>query len=156
MGKQVNSLIKIDFLSFPISIWKYQYTCHMRLSVSKKSDVALQALRILSKDRGVHSGQSLADVLDVSLVYLSQSLSPLVKGGWLTSRVGPDGGYALVPRLKKLSVMQVVEAIEGPIEGSSCVVSSRTCGVDSPCMMHVTWSGARASLRRSLASISAI
>lgn len=128
----------------------------MRLSVSKKSDVALQALRILSQARGVHSGQSLADVLDVSLVYLSQSLNPLVKGGWLISRVGPDGGYALKPSLKKLSVMQVVEAIEGPIEGDSCVVSGRNCGVDSPCTMHVTWASARSLLRKTLANTSAI
>lgn len=80
----------------------------MRLSVSKKSDVALQVLRLLSTERRIHSGQSLADFLDVSLGYLSQSLSPLVKSGWLSSRVGPDGGYELAPRLKKLNVMQVV------------------------------------------------
>lgn len=128
----------------------------MRLSVTKKSDVALRALRILSKDHGVHSGQSLADALDVSVVSLSQSLSPLVKGGWLTSKVGPDGGYALAPRVKKISVMEVVEAIEGPIVGSVCVLADRTCGLDSPCTMHPIWATARQALRKSLARTSAI
>lgn len=128
----------------------------MRLSVSKKSDVALRALRILSDDRTIHSGRSLAESLEVSLVYLSQSLNPLVKNGWLTSRVGPDGGYCLAPKLKKLNAMQVLEAIEGPIEGESCVVSGQICSANSHCMMHHTWSAARTGLRQVLAKTSAI
>lgn len=129
----------------------------MRLVVSKRSDIALRALKILAGARGaVVSGAVLTAGLGSGSAQLSQVMSPLVARGWVTSRTGPDGGYALSPELERLSMLEVVEAVEGPVRGVDCVLSGRTCGADDPCAFHETWAAARESLRDSLARVSAI
>lgn len=128
----------------------------MKLKATKKSDTALQTLSILAKAPEPVSGQLLTKQLSTSAALLSQSLGPIIENGWIISRPGPDGGYQLAPGLKKLSVLQVVEAIEGPFINAECVVSDRRCGIDDPCSLHHIWTTARSALRESLAKRSAI
>jgi len=128
----------------------------MKLKATKKSDVALQALRMFADSSVVLSGKEVAARLKVSTVLLSQSLKPLVEAGWVTSRSGPDGGYILTTGLKKVSVLDVIEAVEGPIISSECVNSDRRCGIDPPCSMHQIWATTRTALRKSLSQQSAI
>lgn len=128
----------------------------MKLKATKKSDVALQALRMFADSSVVLSGKEVAARLKVSTVLLSQCLKPLVEAGWVTSRSGPDGGYILTTGLKKVSVLDVIEAVEGPIISSVCVISDRRCGIDPPCSMHQIWATTRTALRKSLSQQSAI
>lgn len=102
------------------------------------------------------AGRALADDLQVSAVYLSQCVAPLIASGWVVSRPGPDGGYALAPGLGRLSVREVIEAIEGPIDQGPCVVSSSACDPEHPCALHDVWSSARAAMAVKLAKSSAI
>ena len=126
------------------------------MKATKKSEIALQALSIFAQSSEVLSGKSVAAQLKVSTVLLSQCLKPLVEEGWVTSRSGPDGGYVLTPGLKKVSVLQVIEAVEGPIISAECVISDRRCGIDPPCSMHQIWATTRTALRKSLSQQSAI
>lgn len=127
----------------------------MRLTVSRKTDLALQALRHLaSSGDSLVSGAQLCSELGIGGAQLSQVLKPLVAQGWVSSRPGPDGGYQLVVR--KLSVAQVVEAIEGPIVDGVCVLQGGDCGGDRPCALHQTWATARAALVTSLSRQSAL
>lgn len=128
----------------------------MKLKATKKTDVALQTLHILTQTSEFVSGQTIAKRIKVSTVLLSQCLKPLVEHGWIASRPGPDGGYYLVPGLKKLSVLEVVEAVEGSIISAECVISDRRCGIDPPCSMHKVWATTRDALRKSLSQQSAI
>lgn len=129
----------------------------MRLVVSKRSEIALRALKVLSR----HAGQTVPGAVlsresGAGQAQLSQVLSPLVGAGWVVSRTGPDGGYALAPKLRRLSVLEVVETLEGPLESGECLIAGRRCGSDDPCAFHDTWVTARASLAKSLARSSAI
>lgn len=102
------------------------------------------------------AGRQLADDLSVSPVYLSQCVAALISQGWVVSRSGPDGGYALAPGLRRLDVRQVVEAIEGPIEPGTCVGRSAPCDAEHPCGLHDVWSSARSAMAAKLAKTSAI
>lgn len=128
----------------------------MRLLASKKSELALQAIKRLATAGQTISGATLARQLKTSPAFLSQCLTPLVAQGWVVSKTGPEGGYTVAPRLKRLSVLQVIEAIEGPTVNQHCVVSDRRCGIDPPCSMHATWAVARSALQQSLSRQSAL
>ena len=124
--------------------------------MSKKTDIALLALQELSAHGRSMPGRELAQACDVSTAYLSQAMGPLIEAGWVVSRSGPDGGYALAPRLRKLSVLQVVEAVEGPIDQGGCVMLKRDCDAEHPCQLHHIWAQARAGMWARLARVSAI
>jgi DNA-binding IscR family transcriptional regulator len=56
--------------------------------------------------------------------------------------------------LEQLSVLQVVELIDGPTETGRCVVANRACDDGNPCALHAAWSQARDELVASLAAMS--
>ena len=128
----------------------------MRLSVSRKTDVALLALKELAGHGRSMAGRDLARATHVSAAHLSQCLAPLIEAGWVVSRPGPDGGYALAYRLRRLSVLQVVETMEGPIDQGGCVVRQRQCDASNPCALHDVWAQARSAMAARLARVSAI
>ncbi len=100
-------------------------------------------------------GPELAERIGSTAGFLSQVLNPLVRSGWVRSDVGPSGGYSLAADLNDLSVLAVIEAIEGPTDSGRCVLEDRPCGsAVRPCALHVPWSSARERLTRELGEFS--
>lgn len=88
----------------------------------------------------------LADVLDTTAGFIPQVLGPLVERGWIVSVPGPNGGYEAAIAPERLSVLDVIEAVEGPTVTGRCVLVDRPCNVDGHCALHQPWSRARAGL----------
>ncbi len=124
----------------------------MRLEVTRSSDLAARALVLLSTSDTRRKGSALAADLDSTAGYLSQVMTPLVKAGWVRSDPGPSGGYSLAADLKSISVLDVIEAVEGPTDNGQCVLQNRPCGESGPCTLHEAWSNARSQLVSKLAS----
>ncbi len=124
----------------------------MRLEMTKKSDLALKSLRCIgdAKDELV-AGKDLAAKLDITTHYLPQVIAPLVKAGWVKSTPGPRGGYRLIVDLKDVSVLDVIEAIEGRIEDQGCVQRGIPCPEDDLCALHEPWQAARDAMLGQLA-----
>lgn len=129
----------------------------MRLEVTRKSDLAVRALRVLAElepDRRI-KGPVLADLVGSTPGFVAQVVTPLVRAGWVASEPGPTGGYSLrVADLSEVSVLAVVEAVEGPTDSGRCVLADRPCSETGPCALHTAWQRARAELLRELAATS--
>jgi len=122
----------------------------MRLEVTRKSDLAVRALRVLADAPGRVKGPALADAVGSTSGFVSQVLNPLVRQGWVRSDPGPWGGYSLEVPLGSVSVLAVIEAIEGPTDSGRCVLADRPCNETGTCALHVPWLRARAQLLREL------
>lgn len=123
----------------------------MRLEVSRRTDLALRVLRAVAHaDRPV-SGRRLATELDTSPPYLAGVVAPLAARGWICSRSGPGGGYSPGDGLAEVTVLEVLEAVEGPIDETTCVLQGGPCGT-APCAFHAAWLDARTALRGALAT----
>ncbi len=122
----------------------------MRLEVTRKSDLAVRALRSLGETGGRVKGPALADAVGSTSGFVSQLLTPLVRAGWVRSDPGPSGGYSLAVDLGSVSVLAVIEAIEGPTDSGRCVLADRPCNTSGTCALHVPWLRARAQLLREL------
>jgi len=109
---------------------------------------------LLSAADSRRKGSSLAADLDSTAGFLSQVMAPLVKAGWVRSDPGPSGGYSLDSDLDSISVLEVIEAIEGPTANGQCVLQNRACDEAGPCVLHESWSDARSQLLDRLASTS--
>jgi Rrf2 family protein len=80
-------------------------------------------------------------------------LTPLVRAGWVRSEPGPAGGYSLVADLGNVTVLQVIEAVEGPTDTGRCVLADRPCNEGGQCALHRPWQRARAQLLDQLDAI---
>jgi Rrf2 family transcriptional regulator, iron-sulfur cluster assembly transcription factor len=137
-------------LSIRCAIDKF-YT--MRLEITQKADLAVRALVVLDQSGERLRGAHLAEILGTTAGFMPQAMAPLVRAGWVRSVPGPTGGYEPVGAVGELSVLAVVEAVDGPTDTGRCVVADRACDAGEPCALHVAWGRARRELRASLGSM---
>lgn len=126
----------------------------MRLELNKRTDLALRAMQTLCGCGSRLSGTDLAETLATTHQYLPQVMSPLVRKRWVSSTPGPRGGYELVAPLNSVSVLDLIETMEGPTDLETCVLSGETCDASDPCALHGAWSQARDALLGELSSMS--
>ncbi|MCB0974996.1 MAG: Rrf2 family transcriptional regulator [Actinobacteria bacterium] len=128
----------------------------MRLEVTRKSELAVRVLQCLASSDGLRKGADLAASVHSSPGFLAQTISPLAQRGWVTSDPGPAGGYRLVADPATITLLDVIEAVEGPIHSKRCVVSKQDCGRAGQCLMHHSWHRARRNLTESLSAIAVL
>jgi len=126
----------------------------VRLEVTRKSNLAVLALSALGEFDHRVKGPWIADQIGATPAFTSQVLAPLVKAGWVRSDPGPTGGYRLIEPLDRISVLDVIEAIEGPTANGRCVVADRPCDEAGLCALHGPWTRARIELLRGLDGVS--
>jgi len=113
------------------------------LKLSKKSDYGLIAVRHLACcGHGEScSAADIAAVYSISTPLLAKVLQRLARQGLVASRHGSEGGYHLARDPKEITAFEVIEAIDGPVQITSCVTSHGECDQSSTCTV-------RAPLRR--------
>ena len=78
--------------------------------------------------------------------FLSKVLQRMVAQGLMTSRRGGGGGFELAKAPDQISVLNVVEAIDGPMNLNLCVPGSSGCERTLACVVHPVWVEAREAL----------
>lgn len=126
----------------------------MRLEITQRADLAVRALVLLKRSPSRLKSADLASGLGTTAGFVPQVMSPLVRAGWIRSVPGPTGGYEPVIILDALSVLEIVEQVDGPTETGRCVVADRPCNAAAPCALHVAWGRARRELLESLSELS--
>ncbi|MGI9642405.1 MAG: RrF2 family transcriptional regulator, partial [Acidimicrobiia bacterium] len=125
----------------------------MRLELTKKTDLAFQALSAIAEADGERvNGSDLAAQLDISTQYLPHVVAPLTKAGWVSSVSGPRGGYTITRTLDNISLLDLIEAVEGPVDESRCLHLGPVHGSAGTCALHGPWTKARQALLDELAT----
>ncbi|NUM53831.1 MAG: Rrf2 family transcriptional regulator [Candidatus Hydrogenedentes bacterium] len=79
-------------------------------------------------------------------------LQALVQGGFLNAHRGPGGGYTLARSAEKISLLDVIKAVEGRDTFDHCVMGLPECGGVNPCPIHRMWADAKTKLLKDLAA----
>jgi Rrf2 family protein len=124
----------------------------VRLEITRRADLATRALVLLAGSGERLKGARLAESLGTTEGFVPQVLQPLVARGWVDSERGPTGGYAATVELGAVSVLEVIEAVEGVTPTARCVLVDRPCAETGRCALHEPWARARAQLLAELAS----
>lgn len=111
-------------------------------------------------DEAPVSTTSLAAAFDLPPHYLNKFLQALARAGIVTSRAGAKGGFCLAKRPNKITLLDVVTAIEGPEGSFRCTeIRRRGAGASAkaqefrgPCGIAVAMGRADAAWRRELAA----
>jgi Rrf2 family protein len=109
---------------------------------------------VLADRGGRVKGPELAGIVGSTAGFLSQALAPLVRARWVRSDPGPAGGYSLAADLGQVSLLAVIEAIEGPTDTGRCVLADRPCNEAGTCALHHPWLRAQARLLHELGATS--
>lgn len=127
----------------------------MRLEVTRKADLATRGLVILATGGRRAKAAELAAALDTTSGFVAQVMTPLVARGWVRSVPGPAGGYVAAVDPSDVSVLDVIEAVDGPTDTGRCVMEDRPCprGRGDECALHQPWARARQAMLRELASV---
>jgi Rrf2 family protein len=125
----------------------------MHMSLGKRADYAIRAVLDLahhwhSDDR--RKSRQIAESMDIPTKYLPQLLATLVRAGLVESEAGPDGGYRLVSDPTEVTLLAIIEAVEGPLQSDECVLRGGPCHWESRCAIHEPWAGAQDAMRRQL------
>lgn len=89
---------------------------------------------------------ALAEAADAPESFLSKVLQALARAGLISSRRGQSGGFQISPRGRAASMLEVIEAIDGPIYLNVCVVSGRSCHRKAHCPAHPVWEQAQTAM----------
>ena len=99
------------------------------LKISEAAVIALHAVDLMSREPGkVHSAACIAGELGVPYNHLSKILQRLTKAGFAVPLRGPRGGFSLAGKTGSSTLRDVIEAIEGPLTFSDCLMGGRVCG----------------------------
>jgi Rrf2 family protein len=82
--------------------------------------------------------------------FLSKVLQNLTRAGLVLSHRGNTGGFELPNIRRSTTVLEVVEAIEGPMRLNVCLNSDRSCARQEWCPAHDVWVSAQAAVAQVL------
>jgi len=126
----------------------------MSLLFSRQCEYALQAVLYLAlRPPGVMTSiKEMDKVLDIPHHFLAKILQDLTRKGMLRSLKGPSGGFALGRRAEEITLLQIVEAVDGIAFTSTCALGFEECSGRNPCAVHDRWAVLRESISEMLAS----
>ena len=116
---------------------------------------ALRALAQLAASEGAEAkqGRDLAREVGVPPHYLAKVLATLARAGVLSASRGVRGGYRLARPAAEISLLEILEPIEGKRVRPGCLLRpDEDCREDGPCSAHEAWGGVKSAFSAFLES----
>lgn len=120
----------------------------MRIATNRRDNYSIRAvieIALHHHDPVRRKARDIALDADIPRHYVAQILGPLVRAGILDGLAGPDGGYRLSREPSEITLLEVVEAVEGAMAPPECLLSGGPCDESALCQLHAFWTAARAA-----------
>lgn len=127
------------------------------MTLSRRGDYVTRAAISLARafDGGDHRKiRELVGDTEIPTTFAAQILGDLVRAGLAESKAGKQGGYRLSREPDQITILEVIEAGEGPLRPEHCALGTGPCRWEQVCPLHETWSAASTGLRSVLAETS--
>jgi len=126
----------------------------MRLELTKRGDYAVRAMLALTRGsgNGLLSARRISDAMVIPVRFLPQVLADLQRAGLVEAAPGRSGGYRLAREAETISLLEVIEAVEGDSRRRSCVLRGGPCGLDGHCDVHDVFFAGQEALRGTFAA----
>jgi Rrf2 family protein len=126
----------------------------MRLELTKRADYAIRAVLALG-------GAGPEDRLSVRWIaadraiperFLSRVMADLVAAGLVEGSEGRGGGYRLAKPADAISLLEVIEAVEGDSRRRTCILRGGPCQLNGVCDVHEVFAAAQEQTLRELSA----
>jgi Rrf2 family protein len=117
----------------------------MRLELTKRADYAIRSVLALARaaDDERLSVRRVAADQKVPERFLHQVMRDLVRSGLVDGTVGRAGGYRIARPSAEISLLDVVEAVEGDSRRRVCILRGGPCALDGVCDVHAVFAAAQ-------------
>lgn len=125
------------------------------LKLNKMTDYAVVVLGQMAREPGrVRTAAALSETTAIPLPTVSKLLKILAGVGLVTSHRGANGGYSVDRTADRVTVADIVQAIDGPIALTACVDDSDgQCEVSNSCPISGNWNRVNLAVRRALEDV---
>jgi FeS assembly SUF system regulator len=124
------------------------------LKLGKLADYATALMTALATEPGrVHTTPDLAQQAHISAATAAKLLKLLTRGGLVESQRGARGGYKLGRDPQKITVADIIKAVEGPIAVTECSTHGGGCSIESSCNTRANWRLINGAIRQALEAI---
>ncbi len=107
--------------------------------------VYLSVYSSASKKIGI---KEISQKLELPSPFLGKILQSLARNKLLISTKGPHGGFGLGRASEDISLMDIVEIVDGPDIFETCLVRTTICSDEEPCGIHDNITGMRKELKQ--------
>lgn len=110
------------------------------LRVTKLTDYATLVMTVLAaRPDAVLSAPELAEQAGLEAPTVAKVLKPLAQAGLVEGFRGANGGYRLARAAADINLVEIVEAMEGPLAMTECSVHDGQCGIEASCGVRANW-----------------
>ncbi|MDP9113854.1 MAG: Rrf2 family transcriptional regulator [Acidobacteriota bacterium] len=115
---------------------------------SRSAEYALRALaHIAALPPGEFTmAKTIAADTNIPPPFLAKILQDLTRNGFLKSNKGPGGGFRLSVPAEDLSMLRIVETVDGPGRFDRCIGGAAECNDRAVCGMHDSWNALRSRI----------
>ena len=110
------------------------------MRISRETDYAIRCLLFMARAPfEVRTVGETAGPQEIPPSFLAKILQKLVRAEILSSARGQRGGYRFRKSPCDVTILSVIEAIEGPVAFNDCLVDGITCSRVARCAAHPVW-----------------
>ena len=119
--------------------------------VTRETDYAVRTVLYLARDSDrMANVTEVARAMHIPKSFLAKILQRLVRSHILASMRGVKGGFTLARKPTEISLLDILESIQGPAGINVCAIDSRRCRFSSTCSVHPVWVEIRKEVERRL------
>ena len=118
------------------------------MEINRRTDYGVRVILHLASlpQNGRTSTQEIADQQNIPAPFLAKIISQLSLSGLVETYRGSSGGVSLARPASEISLLHVIEALDGPVRLNRCVIEPSACPRDEHCPVHHIWEKAQADL----------
>jgi len=110
------------------------------MQITRKTDYAIRCVYYLAgKPETVTVIGEIASKMDIPHSFLAKIMQKLARAGIVESHRGVKGGFTLTREPARISLYDVIVAMEGPVVLNMCAVHTKECGLSVTCSIHPFW-----------------
>ncbi len=118
------------------------------MEISRRADYGVRViLDLASLPDGIRaSTQEIAERQNIPGPFLAKIISQLSLSGLVSTHRGAGGGVRLARPASGINLLEVIEALDGPVRLNRCAIDSGVCARDEYCPVHHVWAKAQSDL----------
>lgn len=118
------------------------------------TDYGVVLLARMAREPGrLFTAHALAEQTRIAAPTVAKLLKSLAGAGLLESRRGAQGGYHLARTPDRISAVEIIDAIEGPVALTECASEASQCSIETGCAVGHNWQRINEGIRRALESV---
>ena len=118
------------------------------MQITRQADYAARAIFYLARTGNGKriSTNQVAKQQNIPVSFLAKIISQLSIAGLLNTSRGASGGVTLARKPENITLLDVIQAIDGPIQLNNCILQDDACCLQENCSMQLVWCEAQNEL----------